>query len=145
MQPLPHHYSTRVSGKPDQNLDLSLENGLGLVVAPPALFDGPGDQWTPEELLTASLASCLVLSFRAICKVSKFEWLDIDVNTVGKLERVEKVTKFTEMVTTAKLVIPAGGDKEQAEKLLHKAESTCFISNTMNCKIDLVCEITEAE
>ena len=37
--------------------------------APPKEFDGPGDQWSPEQLLTAAVADCFVLNFRTMTRV----------------------------------------------------------------------------
>jgi len=112
-------------------------------VAPPAQFDGPGDQWSPEELFMASVSSCLVLSFRAIAKASKFEWLSITCESSGELNKVDKQIKFTSLVSRARLIVPLGANLKTGEKLLHKAEQTCFINNSLSCESRIECEITQ--
>jgi len=103
-----------------------------LEVAPPLQFDGPGGVWSPEELFMASLSNCFVLSFRAIAKMSKLQWLTIQAETEGDLDKAEGKIKFTKIRTTARLVIPASESVEKAQRLLQKAEDACFVSNSVN-------------
>ena len=62
MQPLPHHYSVRASGDPEGSVRLASSHLPGLLSAPPKEFDGPGDQWSPEELFLAAVGDCFVLT-----------------------------------------------------------------------------------
>lgn len=134
MQALPHQYQVSVHGKPEEALETSSGQLPGLKVTPPAQFGGPGDQWSPEDLLMASVANCLVLSFRAIAKASKFEWLDIDCVSEGTLDKVERQMKFTAITNKVSLRIPATESREKAEKLLNKAEESCLVSNSLSCE-----------
>lgn len=144
MQDLPHNYQVTVTGEPEDNLTLSAENLPAIKVAPPAQFGGPGDQWSPEELMMAAVANCFVLSFRAISKASKVNWLSIRCESEGKLEKVDRKILFTQVVTRVNLSIPKGQDVAAAERSLKKAEETCFITNSMTADAELVCEINEA-
>lgn len=141
MKALPHHYTVNVAGSPGSNLTVCANNLPTLEVAPPEQFDGPGDQWSPEELLMAAVANCLVLSFRAIAKASKLEWSSISCESQGELNSVERKIQFTTITTTARLVITAEGDKAKAEKLLNKAEQTCFISNSLSVESRFECDV----
>jgi peroxiredoxin-like protein len=109
--------------------------------APPKEFDGPGDRWSPESLLTAAVADCFVLSFRAVAAASKFAWTDLNCHTEGKLDRVEGKSRFTHFHTKATLRVPAGADAERAKKLLEKAEQVCLIANSLNAERHLVAEV----
>jgi len=143
MKELPHTYSVTVNGFPKDNLCVYSGRLTPLELAPPVRFDGSGDQWSPEELFMASVSSCLVLSFRAIAKASKFEWLSIVCESSGELNKVDKKTKFTSLISNARLLIPAGANPEVGEKLLNKAEQTCFINNSLSCESRIVCEIVQ--
>ena len=134
MKELPHLYQVKVSGSPTKPLTTCAENLPSLTISPPSEFDGPGDNWSPEELLMASVANCLVLSFRAIAKISMFDWVSIECETQGELDKVDKKICFTRIVTKARLVIPANGEASKAGKLLNKAEQTCFVSNSLSCE-----------
>ncbi|PHS14913.1 MAG: osmotically inducible protein OsmC [Kangiella sp.] len=141
MNALPHIYIATAKSEVTSNLDLTVENLPALEIAPPIGFNGPGDKWSPEDLLMASVASCTILSFKAIAKASKMEWISLKCVSEGVLDRIERKTQFTKITTKAVLTIPVGGNKEKAVKLLHKAEETCLISNSLTAKSDIECEV----
>lgn len=141
MKDLPHLYRVTSEGKSTGNLITRAENLPDMPVAPPLQFGGPGDQWSPEDLLMASVSSCLVLSFRAIAKASKFEWSAIECESEGVLDKIERKVQFTGILSKVKLLIPASESKEKAEKLLHKADASCLVSNSLSCMSRLECEI----
>ncbi len=145
MKPLPHSYKANVIGNPENPLTTACQNFPNIAVSPPVEFDGPGTEWSPEELFMASISNCLVLSFRVISKMSKFDWLTIECESQGVLDKVDRQIKFTKVFTKATLTVNAGADKEKAEKLLEKAERACFITNTLSCESFFECEIKVAE
>ena len=144
MQDFPHHYLVSAEAEAEGNVALKSENMPQLISAPPAQFGGPGDQWSPEHLLVASVADCFILSFRAIARASKLEWLSLEASAEGVLERVERVTKFTSTTVRATLTVPASTDVEKARRLLQKAEDTCLITNSMNTENHLEADIIVA-
>jgi len=111
--------------------------------APPAEFDGPGDVWSPETLLCASLADCFMLTFRAIARASKLEWSDLSCRVEGVLERVEGVSQFTRYTTYATLTIAPAGDASRARTLLEKAEHACLVANSLKGERTLEAQIVE--
>lgn len=145
MQSLPHHYTVTVTGQPEQNLICSVDHVPPLTVAPPPQFGGPGDQWSPEALLMAAIANCLVLSFRSIAKASGLSWLSIDCVSEGKLDKVDRKVQFTEVWTRATLVVSAADDVDRALQLLNKAEQTCFVSNSLSSESHFKGEVTAVE
>lgn len=141
MKQLPHTYTVNVNGKPD-TLPSTLGGALPTIdIAPPKEFDGPGDQWSPEELLMASLSSCFILSFKAIARASKLQWQDLQCESSGVLEKVERKVVFSQVFTKATLLISDKNDVEKADKLLRKAEETCFISNSLSSELHFECDI----
>ena len=141
MHPFPHHYVVTASVRPDGDVPLATEGVRVIESAPPKEFDGPGNQWSPEGLLTAAVADCFVLGFRAIAAASKYPWLSLESSTRGTLDRVEGKMRFTRFDTHAKLHVAAGADVERAKKLLEKAESSCLVSNSLNSERHLTMEV----
>jgi organic hydroperoxide reductase OsmC/OhrA len=131
MHPFPHHYTVQAAARPAGAVRVAAAGLPALETAPPVEFDGPGDQWSPETLLCAAVADCLVLSFRAVARASKFDWSTLECSVRGKLDRVEGRTSFTEIDIDAILHVPAGTEPERATKLLEKAEHVCLISNSL--------------
>jgi organic hydroperoxide reductase OsmC/OhrA len=141
MHPFPHRYFVNAAVRPVGDVPLSADGMRVIESAPPKEFDGPGNQWSPEGLLTASVADCFVLNFRAIATASKFAWTSLDARTQGTLDRVEGKMRFTRFETHAKLLVPAGSDVERAKKLLEKAEATCPVSNSLSSDRHLTTEV----
>ena len=120
---------------------LSSEDVDALSSAAPIEFDGPGGLWSPETLLLAAVADCFALSFRAVAAASRFEWVELECRSEGTLDRVEKVTRFTEVVTRVRLKVAEGGSVERARGLLEKAEQVCLISNSLTAHRKLEMEV----
>lgn len=145
MQGLPHNYSATASSTATSFVSTTIAGQPELAIAPPAAFGGPGDIHSPEDLQVAAVASCFILSFRAIANASKLEWESLSVNTTGTLDMVDRTVQFTDFITEANLVLPAGTSREKAERLLVKAEQTCFITNSLKAGTRLVPVITGGE
>ncbi len=141
MHPFPHRYTVSAVVRPDGDVPLSTDGVRVIESAPPKEFDGPGNQWSPEGLLTAAVADCFVLGFRAIAAASKFAWINLEARTEGTLDRVEGRMRFTRFDTHAKLQVPPGADVERAKKLLEKAESTCLVANSLSSERHLTVDV----
>jgi peroxiredoxin-like protein len=144
MHPFPHRYIVNAAVRPDGDVPLSAEGVRIIESAPPKEFDGPGNQWSPEALLTAAVADCFVLGFRAIAAASRFAWVSLEARTEGTLDRVDGKMRFTRFDTHAKLHVHAGADVERAKKLLEKAELSCLVSNSLNSERHLAVEVIAA-
>ena len=131
MQGLPHTYTATASASADSHVTTRFEGQPQLTVAPPANFGGPGDLHSPEDLVAAAVAGCFILSFKAIARASKLDWDSIEITTEGVLDQVDRATQFTEFTTRGRLVLPAGASRDKAQRLLEKAEETCFVTNSL--------------
>jgi len=144
MHPYPHTYTVTATGSASGPVPVTSPGLPALSTAPPAEFDGPGDLWSPETLLCAAVANCLILTFRAIARASKFEWLELSCRTEAVLERVEGVTRFSRYTSYATIRLPAGGDAAKAKLLLEKSEHACLVANSLLGERVLVTEVAHA-
>ena len=146
MHPFPHHYTVNAAVRPDGDVPLSCDGVRVIESAPPKEFDGPGNQWSPEQLLTAAVADCFVLGFRAIAAASKYPLARASqASTRGTLETASSGSmRFTRFETHAKLHVPAGADFERARTLLEKAEPTCLVANSLSSERHLTVEVVES-
>lgn len=144
MQDFPHHYRIQAQGSATGSIKLTGEGLPSLDTAPPREFGGPGDQWSPESLMVGAIADCFILTFRAVAGASKLEWSHLECEATGTLDRVERVTRFTEITVTAKLTVPEGTDPDKARRALEKSESACLITNSMNAEVHLKAEVEVA-
>ena len=137
MHPYPHTYAVSGRATGQGAVQTTAEGAAPLAVAPPIQFDGPGNLWSPETLLCAAVADCLILTFRAIGRASKFEWLAIDCHVDGTLERMGGISRFTRFHTEVLLTVPEGSDEQQAKRLVEKSEQGCLIANSLNATRDV--------
>lgn len=125
-QKLPHHYAAAATTSAEGDVTLESERLRPLPSAPPMQFGGPGDRWSPETLLVGAVADCFVLTFRAMAGAARFPWISLACQATGTVDRVDRVTQFTEMYVTARLRLPTGGDEDRALRLLNRAEEACL-------------------
>lgn len=137
MQDLPHHYHVSANADSQSHVVISSDGLPSLETAGPPEFGGPGDVWSPETLLVGAVANCFILTFRAIARASKFEWQTLGCAVSGTLEKIERITQFTDFDLTVELTVPAGTDEKKAERLLEKAERGCLITNSLTAAIHL--------
>jgi organic hydroperoxide reductase OsmC/OhrA len=131
MKPLPHHYLVSAEGGPDGPVQVAGAGLPSMATAAPADFGGPGDQWSPETLITAAVADCFILTFRAIARASALAWISLRCEVEGLLERIDGAIRFTGFTIRVRLVIAAIGEQAKAERLLDKAEQSCLITNSL--------------
>lgn len=131
MHPYPHTYRATAAGDPSGLVAVESAQLPALQTAAPPEFDGPGGVWSPETLLCAAVADCFVLTFRAVSRAARLNWLHLDCRVEGVLERVEKISQFTRFTTFANLIVAPGTDIGAAETLLEQAEHSCLIANSL--------------
>jgi len=150
VHPYPHLYTASAAAGPSGSVAVTSPGLSEIATAPPPEFDGPGGIWSPEALLCASLADCFILTFRALAKGSKFEWIGLDCRVDGVLEKAEGVTRFTKYTTYATLKVAPwrrrspGSDVAKGRTLLERAEHYCLVSNSVNGTRSLAAEVVPA-
>jgi peroxiredoxin-like protein len=112
--------------------------------APPE-FRGQAGHWTPEHFLVTAVATCYVSTFSGIAEVSRFEFLSLDLEAEGILEKEGSGWRFSTVTLCPRLKIAREEDRERALRLLEKAEKGCLIARSLNCSIAVTPEIKVEE
>jgi len=141
MKPLPHRYEARIAGGPDGHATLSSPGVPDLRTAAPLDFDGPGDAWSPEQLLLAAVEACFLLTFRAIARASRLDFTSLSVEAEGTVDRADGGLRFTEIVLRPRIAVPAGVDPVRVRHALEKAERTCLVSRSLATPVRLEPEL----
>jgi organic hydroperoxide reductase OsmC/OhrA len=144
MQPFPHYYRVTAHGAADGAVEMHGDRLPALRSASPAEFDGPGNLWSPETLMTAAVGDCLILTFRAVARASRLAFTSLECDVTGTLDRVDRAAAFVRFDIHARLQLPAGADPEMGRKALEKAEHNCLISNSLKAAIHLTSSIDVA-
>ena len=143
MHPFPHTYRISATASGTGPVAVAAAGLAPIPTDAPPEFDGPGGSWSPETLLTAAVADCFVLSFRAVSRASRFEWLGLECRVEGVLDRLEGVAQFCRFRTVATLSVAPGTDAGKARQLLEKAEKICLITNSLKAAREVSIEVVE--
>jgi len=141
MAALPETFNVRADMAPDSHVTARIEGLPEVEVAPPASFGGPGDRITPEDLLVAAVASCFLLSFKAVARASKLEWRRVAVSVSGMLDKVERTTLFTRFDTRVELELADPSQRDAAQRVVEKSEQICFVTNSLKSEHRLQADI----
>lgn len=142
-----HDYGIQIvsTGVRSGVLDSEEDRLPSLYVASPPEFGGPEGVWSPEHLLVASVASCLMTTFRAMAENSKLEVKEYTDDALGHLQRGEaRLYSIDRITLRPKVVIASDDDLEKAEKLLKKAEEVCLVSRSVNSDISMDAQVLVA-
>lgn len=141
MQNLPHKYITTATAEAEGLISLDSPSLPTLISAPPSEFGGPGDRWSPETLLTAAVADCIVLTFRAIARASRYEWISLMCQVEGELDRIDGSVEFTGFRINAELIVPTGANVDKGQRLLEKSKKGCLITNSLKANSELFTKV----
>lgn len=141
MQPFPHRYQVTAAADPSSDVMLDSGGVDTLSTASPAEFGGPGNRWSPETMLVGAVANCFILTFRSLATFSRLRWLSLTCEVDGTLDRLGKVTQFTNFEIHAVLQLPEGANEEQAHRLLARAEETCLVTASLKAPAHLDAEV----
>jgi organic hydroperoxide reductase OsmC/OhrA len=111
----------------------------------PLEFQGEPGHWTPEHFFLASVAGCFVSTFSGIANFSKFEFLSLELEAEGTIEKDEGGWRFTRVNLRPRLKIAMEKDRERANRLLEKAEKTCLVARSLTSRIVLEPEVLVEE
>ncbi len=136
-QPDKHAYGVNLSWKEGRIGEMSAPDIPETieVATPPQFPGGIEGVWSPEHLFTASIVSCFFTSFTAIAKNSKFDFVDLDIESSGVMSREDGKFVMSEVVLKPVLTISDESKEKKAYRLLEKAEQICLITRSVKSKI----------
>lgn len=134
-----HSYNLSLEWTGDRKGILSSPEFLSTVevVTPPEFDKGIAGYWSPEHLFTASVLSCFMTTFLAIADYSKLEFEKFECKAEGILESVEGKFLMTEIILKPIVYIKNQEEIEKTERILHKSEKACLISNSIITNVTL--------
>lgn len=110
--------------------------------APPPMYsNGITGKWTPEHFLVASVNSCLMTTFLSIASNSNLEIADYISRAEGFIKKDENKFMFEKIIIKPKIRVVEKKNIEKANRLIHKAEEHCLISNSLKAEVILQPEI----
>jgi len=113
-----------------------------LAVASPPAFGGPAAVWTPEHLFVLAASTCWMTTFLSIAELSKFEFVAVEADGEGAVERSDdRRYRIARITLRPRVTIRREADRERALRLIEKAENACLIRNSVQTEIKLEPEV----
>jgi organic hydroperoxide reductase OsmC/OhrA len=112
-------------------------------MASPPEFGGPGDAWSPEHLLLASVQACFLFTLRAVAKNAQLTFVELEIDADGTLDRVDGVSRFSEIVLRPTVTILPGTDRGRVHQALERSKKACLISNSLSTPVRMEPAIIE--
>lgn len=100
-------------------------------------YQGDPDRLNPEELFTASIASCQMLTYLALASFAGIRILSYTDEAEGILAKKERKMQIVRVILRPRIVVGEGTDREKAEALVEKAHTQCFIANSVTTEVNL--------
>jgi len=123
---------------------LSAAGKSPVVVGSPPEFKGRPEFWSPEELLVASVNTCLMLTFLALAQAKNLVPAGYESEAEGLLENVDGTYRITEVAVRPRVILTGAAELERARQIMAGVEAQCFISNSIKAKVTLAAEFIVA-
>lgn len=117
------------SGKPD------------IDVATPPEFKGHPGFWTPEDLFTASINSCVMTTFLHYVERKSLGLLGYESEAESVLEKIENKFIISEVNLRVRITVKENTDIQNAKDIINLSKENCLISNSVRSKVNLFLEI----
>ncbi len=152
-----HHFSARLTwtgaakGTTTSYESYSRDHVIEIPGKPPLpgsadrVFRGDASRHNPEDLLVASLSACHMLTYLAEAARAGVHVVAYSDDASGTMQLHEGKMRFTEVSLRPQVVIAAGSDPSQAQRLHQRAHEQCFIANSVNFPVACDARVSVAE
>jgi organic hydroperoxide reductase OsmC/OhrA len=119
----------------DRNWSSSASDLQSIECAIPQEFGGPGQGYSPEDLMIMAVINCFVATFKVFAQKSSLEFLQIQAK--GILE-INRTSIGTVGITSLKLDVNLQGasDTLKAKTILEETRKNCLMGNALKITVD---------
>jgi peroxiredoxin-like protein len=133
-----HEYRVEAIGAGGRNGVVHAEGILPAIsFSPPPEFQGEVGRWTPEHFLVAAVASCFISTFEGMAQTSHLEFNSLRLAAEGVLTKQDSGWRFSEIRLRPTVTLRKEEDRDRAVRLLEKAEKSCLVARSLQCKVAL--------
>jgi len=134
-----HEYRVEAIGAGGRNGVVHAEGILPAIsFSPPPEFQGEVGRWTPEHFLVAAVASCFMSTFEGMAQTSRLEFDSLRLAAEGVLTKQDSGWRFIEIRLRPAVTLRKEEDRDRAIRLLEKAEKSCLVARSLECKVTLL-------
>ncbi len=141
----PFTYKTTILWTGEKKGRVSSSNKISFDIATPPEFNGHAGFWGPEELLVASVNSCVMTTFLYFADKKGLELCGYHSKAEGVIEMIRNRYVFSAIRIEPKIVVQSESSTEDAKKLMELAHKYCLVSNTLKCDVKITPKIITQE
>jgi organic hydroperoxide reductase OsmC/OhrA len=138
------HYKVRTTWNSARRGILVAPGKPNIVVGSPPEFGGKPADWAPEELLIASLNTCMMLTFLTLAQAQGLNPIEYETDAEGVLENIEGKYRITKVTVRPRVTLKNRAELEPVRKVMEVVEGHCFIANSINAEVTLTPEFVVA-
>jgi organic hydroperoxide reductase OsmC/OhrA len=112
-------------------------------IGPPSEYGGSPNTLNPEEMLVASVNSCIMLVFFHFAEKYEVEVTSYHSDAEGKVEKTKNGLRFTNVEVRAKVRLGSAGSAQKIEEIGQLAEKYCLVSGSLACPVQYHVEVVE--
>ena len=135
-------YETSVDWKEGKTGEANCSGKPGLEVATPPEFGGPEGIWTPEDLLTSAVATCIMTSALFFIDRAKIQLRTYKSQATATMEKTDAGLAITRIAVAVSIELEDMAQEAATRKAVEQAERTCPLSNSLNCPVELVVNVS---
>ena len=111
-------------------------------MATPPEFGGPEGIWTPEDLLTSAVATCIMTSALFFIDRAKIQLRTYKSQATATMEKTDAGLAITRIAVAVSIELEDMAQEAATRKAVEQAERTCPLSNSLNCPVELVVNVS---
>ena len=112
-------------------------------IGPPPEYGGSPNSLNPEEMLVASVNSCIMLVFFHFAKKYEVKVATYHSDANGQVEKTKNGLRFTNVEVRAIVSLGSAGSAEKIEEIARLAERYCLVSGSLACPVQYHVEVVE--
>lgn len=129
-------YKTSVTWSEGKTGVLRSENKPDVPVGTPSEFGGPKEgYWTPEDLIAASVGSCIMTSALFFIDRAGIELQSYESTAAAVMEKTPAGLAITTVTVEATVALKDPGQEEALRKAMDQAEKNCPVSASLKCPV----------
>jgi organic hydroperoxide reductase OsmC/OhrA len=111
------------------------------IATPVEFHNGLPGYWSPEDMLVGAVASCYVLTLRALAQRRAVPFEELEVSGVGHVTR-RADERFGFVLIELKVSLDTDVDHAEAiAEVAHAAERQCIVGRALEIPVDLELEV----
>lgn len=135
-------YKTSVNWSEGKIGVIRSQNKPDLSVATPSEFGGPKDgYWTPEDLVAASVGSCIMTSALFFIDRAGIDLKSYESSAEAVMEKTPEGLAITNVTVEAIVALKDSSQEDGLRKAMDQAEKNCPVSALLKCPVELTVQV----